>query len=199
MRNKGLLVLSMILVIPLALVFIGCEEEVTERPVNMSWGIPDQVTAFEALQREPQGLEVEYVDEETLQVTWEKGESYILPISATSDRALPGVRYQGSGIPDHLELDWLDPRQEVWFPLEEIPEERVKAVIEPKNDHFLIDFGPPGGADFEEDMTRLIWFRITPTAGDQFEFEIFGYQIEEGSPGEARVSNILTLQAEVIE
>ncbi len=178
----------------------GCEpEEVVEKPVTMAWGIPEEVTAFEDLQRKPQGVEVERPDEHTLQVTWKAGESYILPLSATSDRELPSVRYQGSGIPEYLDLEWLDPRQEVWFPIEDVPEERVKAVIEQDNDYFRVDFGPPEGADFDEGMTRLIWFRITPTETGQFEFDIFGYQLEEGEPEEARISNVLSLEAEVIE
>ncbi len=199
MFKRGVMVLFLVLLTAFGLITSGCEPEVVEEPVTMSWGIPDDVTAFEDLQREPQGLEVEHLDENTLQVTWEAGESYILPIIATSDRELPGVRYQGSGIPGHLDLEWLDPRQEEWFPVEELPEERVKAVIDQENDYFTIDFGPPEGADFDEDMTRFIWFRITPAEADQFEFEIFGYQMEEGGPEEARISNILTLQAEVIE
>ncbi len=199
MFKIGIMVLFLILLKIPGLIISGCEPEDVEKPVTMAWGIPDEVTAFADLQREPEGIEIEQPDEDTLQVTWEVGESYILPIIATSDRELPGVRYLGSGIPGHLELEWLDPREEVWFPIEEIPEERVKAILEQENDYFTVDFGPPEGADFDEDMTRFIWFRITPAEGDQFEFEIFGYQMDEGEPEEARISNILTLQAEVLE
>jgi len=190
----------LLLVIPFSFAASGCQpEEVVEKPVTMTWGIPEEVTAFENLQREPQGLELEQPDKDTLQVTWKVGESYILPISATSGRELAAVRYQGSGIPDYLDLEWLDPRQELWFPIEDVPEERVKAIIEKDNDYLNVDFGPPEGADFDEDMTRLIWFRITPAGTGQFEFAIFGYQFEEGEPEEARISNVLTLEAEVIE
>jgi len=197
--KRGIMVLFIILLMLPGLIVSGCEPEVVEKPVTMTWGVPGEVSAFEGLQREPQGVEVEQPDDNTLQVTWETGGSYILPISATSDRELPGVRYQGSGIPGHLDLEWLDPRQEEWFPIDEVPEERVKAVLEQENDYLTVDFGPPEGADFDEDMTRLIWFRITPAEAGQFEFEIFGYQMGEEGPEEARISNILTLQAEVIE
>ena len=199
MLKRGILVLFIILLMLPGLIVSGCEPEVVEKPVTMTWGVPEEVSAFEGLQREPQGVEVEQPDDNTLQVTWETGGSYILPISATSDRELPGVRYQGSGIPGHLDLEWLDPRQEEWFPIDEVPEERVKAVLEQENDYLTVDFGPPEGADFDEDMTRFIWFRITPAEAGQFEFEIFGYQMGEEGPEEARISNILTLQAEVIE
>ena len=199
MHKRGIMVLLLILLTAPGLFTSGCEPEDIEKPVTMSWGIPDDITAFENLQREPEGLEVEHLDENTLQVTWEAGENYILPIIATSDRELPGVRYQGRGIPENLDLEWLDPREKVWFPVEELPEERVKAVIDHENDYATVDFGPPAGADFDEGMTRFIWFRITPAEADQFEFEIFGYQMEEGEPEEARISNIIILQAEVIE
>jgi len=175
------------------------EEEVEPGPVTMAWGIPEEVTAFEGLQREVQGVAVDHVDEATLEVTWEVGENYILPITATSDEALTGVRYRGSGIPDHLEVEWLEPRSEQWYPIEEIPLDRVKAVIEPENDHLLVDFGPPEGADFDEGMNRFIWFRITPTVAGEVTFDIFGYQLEEAEPAEARVSNILELHAVVEE
>jgi len=181
------------------LLFTGCEAEEEPGPVTMSWGIPEEVTAFEGLQREPEGVKVEHLDEETLQVTWETGESYILPIMATSEEELTGVRYRGSGIPDHLEVEWLDPRAEEWHPLEEIPLDRVKAVIEEDNDQLLVDFGPPEGADFEEGMNRFIWFRLTPAVVDEFSFEIFGYQINADEPQEARVSNTIKLEAVVEE
>ncbi len=173
------------------------EEDVAPGPVTMAWGIPEEVTAFEGLQREPQGVEVEYKNDAILEVVWEAGESYILPITATSGEALTGVRYRGSNIPDHLELEWLEPREEHWYPIEEIPLDRVKAVIEQDNNYLLVDFGPPEGADFDEGMNRFIWFRITPTVTGEFKFEIFGYQMEEDDPAEARVSNILELEAVV--
>ncbi len=194
--------------IPLSVILFACitwfllsacevEEEAAPGPVTMAWGIPEEVTAFEGLQREPQGVEVEYKNDAILEVVWEAGESYILPITATSDEELIGVRYRGSNIPDHLELEWLEPFEEQWYPIEEIPLDRVKAVIERDNDHLLVDFGPPEGADFDEGMNRFIWFRVTPMVTGEFKFDIFGYQMEEEDPGEARVSNILELEAVV--
>ncbi len=196
MFKKSLMIAVLVLGMGIALFIAACEEETVEAPITMSWGIPEEVTAFEGLQRELQGEEVEPVDEDIIMVTWEIDESYIVPISATSEQELKGVRYRGSGVPAHLEVEWLDPRAELWYPLEELPAERVKAVIEAENDHQMIDFGPPAGADFEEGMTRLIWFRITPTMADLFEFTIFGYQVD-GEPEADRVSNVLTLQVEV--
>ena len=46
------------------------------------------------------------------------------------------------------------------------------------------------------EIPRLIWFRITPTMADVFEFTVFGYQVD-GEPEADRVSNVLTLQVEV--
>ncbi len=199
MFKKRFLPWLLLLLVSLIFALTGCEEKSFEEPVAMTWGIPEEVTAFESLPREPQGIKVEEVKNHIVQVTWEVGESYILPITAVSNRELPGVRYQGSGVPEHIKLEWIDPRQEEWFPIEELPEGRVKAIIEQQNDSLTVDFGPPEGANFDEGMTRLIWFRITPSKAEKFEFNIFGYQMKEGEPDKARISNVITLQAEVIE
>lgn len=196
MFRKSLMIAILVLGMGIVFLFAACEEETVAEPIAMSWGIPEEVSGFEGLQRELQGEEVERLDEDIMMVTWEIDESYIVPISATSEQELKGVRYRGSGVPGHLEVEWLDPRAEIWFPLEDLPAERVKAVVEAENDHHKIDFGPPAGADFEEGTTRLIWFRITPTMADVFEFVIFGYQVD-GEPETDRVSNVLTLQVEV--
>ncbi len=195
--SKKLLLLFLSLVM-LGILISGCEEEVPPQYITMRWGIPEEIEGFPGLKRQPQGLEVEHVGEDTLQVLWQTGESYILPISATADQALEGVRYRGQNIPTHLELEWLDPWEEEWYPVEAVPEDRIKAVIEKENGLFTIDFGPPEGADFEEGMNRVIWFRITPTEPAEFAFNIFGYLPDNnGEPSANRVSNILTLQAEV--
>ncbi len=196
MIKKGKILLFALKIITVGLVFASCEEEAIPQYLTMSWGIADEVTAFKELPREPQGLDVTRTDEDTLQVTWEINESYVLPLSATSNKELEGVRYLGSGIPDQLELEWLDPREEIWYPLEEIPEEKVKVIIEDENEQLAIDFGPPEGADFEKGMTRLIWFRITPTEAIDFQFDIHGYLSEEDDI-KTPVSNTLILQAEV--
>ena len=183
-----------------AITFSGCREELPQQHLTMSWGIPEEVRGFEGIPRDPEGTEVELADEDTLRVEWHPEESYLLPISATSEIEMEGVRYRGSGIPAHLELEWLNPWEEQWYDLEEIPEDMIKAEVEEENGRFSIDFGPPEGADFGEDTIRVIWFRITPTEPAEFSFNIYGYlpEDEEGL-SHGRVSNILILQAEVSE
>ncbi len=197
-KMPAILIFSSII---LAITFAGCQEDLPQQHLTMSWGIPEEVRGIEGIPRDPEGTEVEVVDEDTLRVEWHPEESYLLPISATSEVEMKGVRYRGSGIPVQLELEWLDPWEEQWYDLEEIPEEMVRAEIEEENGLFSIDFGPPEGAGFEEDTIRVIWFRITPTEPDEFYFNIYGYlpEGEEGDLAHGRVSNILTLQAEVTE
>lgn len=196
---KKMLAIFLFTSIILIITFAGCREEVTPKHLTMMWGIPEEVSGFEGIPREPEGAEVELADENTLIVEWYSQESYLLPVSATSEIEMKGVRYIGSSIPAHLELEWLDPWEEQWYDLEEIPEEMVKTEIEEENGLLSIDFGPPEGAEFGEDTIRVIWFRITPTEPAEFTFEIYGYlpegEEEDLSPG--RISNILTLQAEV--
>ena len=193
--NKKLLLVFLSLVM-LGILISGCEEEVPPQYITMRWGIPGEIEGFPGLERQPQGLEVEQVDEDTLQVLWQAEDSYILPISATADQALEGVRYQGQKIPAHLELEWLDPWEEEWYPVEAVPEDRIKAVIEKENGLFSIDFGPPEGAHFEEDMTRLAWFRVTPREEGTFEFTVYGYQDIDGKP---QATNEITARITVIE
>lgn len=180
----------------------GCEaeeekEEVTEH-VTMRWGIPEDVTGFEGLEREPEGEEVGKVNRDRLEVVWHVGERYILPISSTADTALEGVRYYGQNIPDHLEVEWLDPHAREWYPVEEIPEEQVEVHMEQENDVITMDFGPPAGAEFDENMTRVIWFRLTPQVESEWEMEIYGYQMEADNDVDNRISNIITFEAEAI-
>lgn len=197
MAKKMLLLFISIIIITST----GCQEELPEQHLTMHWGILEEVRGFEGIPRDPEGTEVEIIDENTLRVEWYPEESYLLPISATSEIELEGVRYRGNGIPAHLGLEWLDPWEEQWHDLEEIPEEMVKTEIEEENGLLSIDFGPPEGAAFEEDTIRVIWFRITPAEPAEFTFNIYGYlpEGEEGDLSHGRVSNILTLQAEVTE
>ncbi len=197
MHKKALLILAAVIVMGVTLLFVDFEHEAFPQYLTMTWGIPEEVTAFENLPREPQGEKIEMVEEGVLQVKWQVGGSYVLPISSTSDQAVEGVRYLGSGIPDHLGVEWIDPREKTWYPIDQIPEDKVKVIIDDENGYHTVDFGPPEGADFGEDTTRLIWFRITPTEAENFEFEIFGYQAEEDDHNLVRVSNVLTLQAEI--
>jgi len=195
--SKKMLVTFLLAFIIITTGFTGCQKEVFPQHLTMRWGIPDDV-GFEGLQREPEGAEVELLNRNTLKVEWYLEESYVIPISATSEKEMVGVRYKGSGIPAHLELEWLDPWERQWYALEEIPEDMIRAEIKEENGLISIDFGPPEGAEFEEDMNRVIWFRITPTELAEFAFDIYGHLPgEEGDPSRERVSNILTLQAEV--
>jgi len=198
--SKKMLAIFIFASIIAAITITGCQEELPEQHLTMSWGIPEEVRGFEGIPRDPEGTEVELVDEDTLRVKWHPEESYLLPISATSEIEMEGVRYRGTGIPAHLELEWLNPWEEQWYDLEEIPADMIKVEIEEENGLFSIDFGPPEGADFGEGTIRVIWFRITPTKLDDFSFNIYGYLPEdEGDLSHGRVSNILTLQAEVTE
>ncbi len=198
MNKKMLFIVLLISII--VITSTGCREELPQQHLTMSWGIPEKVSGFEGIPRVPEGTEVELVDEDTLNVEWHPEKSYLLPISASSEIEMEGVRYRGSGIPAHLELEWLNPWEEQWYDIEEIPADMIRAEIEEENGQFSIDFGPPEGADFGEDTIRVIWFRITPTEPAEFSFNIYGYLPEdEGDLSHGRVSNILTLQAEVTE
>lgn len=178
--------------------FTGCQEEIFTQHLTMRWGIPEEIRGFEGFERKPEGEKVELINQDTLKVEWYSGESYILPISATSEKEMKGVRYKGSGIPVYLELEWLNPWQENWYALDEIPAEMIRAEVREENGLINIDFGPPEGADFGEGTNRVIWFRITPTELAEFTFEIYGYLPAEEESSRERVSNIITLQAEVI-
>ncbi len=198
MSKKMLVIFLFASIMILATSFTGCQKEVSPpQHLTMRWGIPEEVRGFEGLQREPEGAEVGLVNRNTLKVEWYLAEKYVLPISATSEKEMEGVRYKGSGIPAHLEFEWLNPWEEQWYALEEIPEEMIRAEIKEEDGMLSIDFGPPEGADFEEGMTRVIWFRITPTELEEFAFNIYGYLPKEEDPSRERVSNTLTLEAEV--
>jgi len=60
-----------------------------------------------------------------------------------------------------------------------LPEDRIKAELTEENGLLIVDFGPPGGADFEEGMRRLAWFRITPREEGDFQLQVYGYSSEE--------------------
>ncbi len=196
-RLLGLLLPGVLVILTIA---AGCAEELVPQPLKMFWGIDERVSGFEGLEREPAGVEVEFVDSDILRVTWEAGEGYILPISATSEKELEGVRYLGSGIPYSLEIEWLDPRERKWYALDEIPAEMVKVNIIEESGHYAIDFGPPKGAEFREGLFRVIWFRITPVEPGYFSFDIFGYLPDETEAYPLDpISNVLTLEAEVLQ
>ncbi len=196
---KRFLILLLVILI-IVMLSASCTNEVLPQPLQMFWGIDAAVQGFEGLEREPEGLEVESLDENTLQVAWRVGENYILPICATADEELEGVRYLGSGIPQSFEVEWLEPWAGEWYPLHEIPADMINVDIMQEDNFYTIDFGPPEGAEFREGMFRVIWFLITPTEEGLFSFNIYGYlmDVEEAFLHEP-VSNILNLQAEVIE
>jgi len=186
-------------VVLFTLMLTGCPAETPPQHLTMRWGIPEEVEGFEGLEREPEGVEVDRKNEDTLSLVWHLGDSYILPISATAGEALEGVRYSGENISSHLEIEWLDPREGQWYPLEAVPEDRIKAEIEKDNQFLSLDFGPPQGADFEENMNRVIWFRVTPTELEEVEMEIYGYIAEEEDAATDPVSNTISLEAEIKE
>lgn len=191
-------ILLFFITVLLAITLTGCMEEPRSQDLKMFWGIHEQVSGFEDLQREPEGITLEYLDQDTIRLRWQVDNKYILPISATADKELHSIRYLGSEIPSSLAVEWLDPHNRIWYGLDQIPGDMIKLIIEKQNDFFDIDFGPPQGAEFREDMFRVIWFRITPTVTGEFSFRIFGYQFEENTdPDDNRVSNIITLKAVV--
>ena len=158
-------------------------------PVQLHWGVPEGRTMgnFSGLQRSPQA-EGLTLDGDTLSVTWRPGNSYIVPIFASSEHTLEGIRYFGYGIPEHLEIEWLDPWRRVWYPIAEIPPEMIRFDMHrnrsdtgPVSDTVAIDFGPPAGAEFHPEMSRFIWFRLTPTQAGEFTVRIFGYLMEHKS------------------
>jgi len=179
----------------------GCKEApVEKKDLEMRWGIPQDFEGFEELERSPQGEVVEMETEDIMEVTWQVGESYILPMSATSRKELEGVRYYGHGIPASLQLEWMNPREGKWYPLEEIPSELIRTDIREEAGTLSIFFGPPQGADFEEGMIRGIWFRVTPTREEEFTFFIYGYLEEEKREDPALitpVSNMLSIRGRV--
>lgn len=200
MIKRELKVLVIAVLIISTAVLAGCADELVEQPLMMIWGIDERVSGFEGLEKEPEGVTADYDNANILRVTWEVSESYILPISATSEKELEGVRYLGSGIPQSLEVEWLDPRERQWYALDEIPAEMVKVNIIEESGHYSIDFGPPEGAEFREGMFRVIWFRITPVEPGYLSFNIFGYLPDETEAYPLDpISNVLALEAEVIE
>ncbi len=178
-----------------ALALASCEV-VEERPVELSWGIPEGMEMFEGAVMEPEGEVVERPEEGVLELTWVKDESYVLPFSAFSEEDVQGVRYLGSGIPEGTALEWKDPWEVEWFPFEALPEEKIRAEIREENGFLTVDFGPPGGADFEAGMTRLAWFRVTPAEEGDFELTIHGYR-DNGEEQQEQVTNTIKARVQV--
>lgn len=163
-------------------------------PVRLQWGVPEHqaLSEFAGLERTPQAEELSR-DGDHLSVRWKTGRSYVVPIFASSEHTLEGIRYFGSGIPEHVELEWLDPWNRVWYRLSEIPNQLIHLeVFRSAEGHapiaddrtVAIDFGPPTGAEFHPEMSRFIWFRVTPTQAGEFTIAIFGYPMQLGSPGQ---------------
>ncbi len=177
-RNRFLPIMVSLFLLTVLFSAIACEK-VEEKPVQLSWGIPEGKELFEGAVMQPEGEELEYLEDQVLELTWHKNESYVLPFSAFSDQEVKGVRYIGAGIPKGAQLEWKDPWEVEWFPFEALPEEKVKAEIADVNGFLNVEFGPPEGADFEEGMTRLAWFRITPKEEGDFELTVQGSQITE--------------------
>ncbi|TVR88727.1 MAG: prolipoprotein diacylglyceryl transferase [Spirochaetaceae bacterium] len=189
-RNNRRLVSLLILLIMPTIFGIGRPHPLfAEPPVQLQWGVPDgrSMGSFTGLERRPQAEELQH-EGSTLTVRWKAGESYIVPIFASSDHTLEGIRYFGYGIPEHMEIEWLDPWRRVWYPLSEIPAELIHLEIFRSESPAespgtrAIDFGPPAGAEFHPEMSRFIWFRITPQQAAEFRIRVFGYHMEEGLP-----------------
>ncbi len=188
----------LILIFISVLLLCGCNDIKVEEEVTMFWGIHDHVSGFEGLPRDPEGEKVNYVDNNTLEVTWKSENSYILPISATAEAELTGIRYYSSGIPGSLEIKWLNPREKVWYCLDNIPEEMILFNVTKENGSISLDFGPPQGAEFSEGMFRVIWFKLTPVDSEDFSLSIYGYQSgNQQKQDKRRVSNILVLEASI--
>ncbi len=186
----------------------GLMEE--QMPVNLKWGVDESIEMgqqFEGLWRHPEGEQVDRVHDRHIEVTWDTNQSYILPMTAYSDHEMEGVRYLGWDIPLDFEVEWLNPWEREWHSLDDVPEELVEARVKKQQDTFILDFGPPEGARFREDLTRFIWFRVTPQDTGAFEFQICGYKEGEAedqgdSEGELnrskrRVTNIVTIEGQV--
>ncbi len=179
------------LLLPIAPACLGAQQD---PPVRLQWGVPGHqaLSEFAGLERNPQA-ETHSLDGDHLSVRWKTGRSYIVPIFASSEHTLEGIRYFGYGIPEQVELEWLDPWNRVWYPLSEIPDQLIHLEVfrsaegqAPADDGptLAIDFGPPTGAEFHAEMSRFIWFRVTPTQSGEFAIAIFGYPMQLGSPGQ---------------
>ena len=168
-----------------------------EYPVELTWGIPEDqaMTHFEGLPRTPEGEETRHMGD-ILEITMRAGSSYVIPIFAYSPDHLEEVRYIGEGIPNHLSVEWLEPWNEYWVDITEIPEEFVVTEITKAHDRWTVDFVPPDGVRFSDDIPRYIWFRITPEEAGSFEMTIRGY-VETESGEKRQVTNQLVLSAEV--
>ncbi|MFP4180685.1 MAG: hypothetical protein ACLFSA_11585 [Spirochaetaceae bacterium] len=125
----------------------------------------------------PEG-EKAYLENEELEARWEVGESYVLPMCAYSDHILEGIRYMGKEIPKSLRIEWLDPWNRRWYPLNEIPPDMVLVRIEEEEGKRRISFGPPEGAEFHPGMVRYIWFRVSPEEPGRFTLWFQGFKAE---------------------
>ncbi|TVR71293.1 MAG: prolipoprotein diacylglyceryl transferase [Spirochaetaceae bacterium] len=207
---------ALLLVLPLLLVLQPHSLSAGEPPpVKLIWGVPEHVEMglFTGLQREPQAQEFTLhgdgrQEREELSVVWRRRESYIVPLFASSEHTLKGVRYYGYDIPEHVDLEWLDPWNRVWYALEEIPADiiRLQVFHSAGEETRAIDFGPPEGAEFHPQLSRFIWFRVTPRRAGTFTLRIFGYHMEHDDPGRlgfpdpeevSAASNTLLLRARV--
>ncbi len=202
-------------------VFADAENPPDEQLVDLVWGVPEEVRmgTFEGLPRHPEdkhsrperSAEGPAADDApragctSLELVWEKDRSYVLPLFASSEHTLDGIRYFGHSIPIGFDLEWLDVRSGQWYPIDDIPSELILMRSERRNDHRTIEFGPPEGAAFRHDKVRFIWFRVTPRETGEFSITLFAFQPqdeERGSEGRngthpSPISAELSLEAEV--
>ncbi len=172
------------------------KEQNSEQLVDLVWGVPGEVEmgAFEGLQRRPEDSrsrperpDMEVPDEAPeedaaraggtqLELVWDQDQSYVLPLFASSEHTLDGIRYFGHSVPLSFEVEWLDVRTRRWYPIEDIPSELILMRSKRQNDHRTIEFGPPEGAAFRHDKVRFIWFRVTPREPGEFSLVLFAFQ-----------------------
>ena len=185
---------------------VAKENDSQNRPVILLWGVPDRIemTTFAGLER---SIEAEEIKEgegpHDVKVLWQKGGAYIVPIFAYSEHILSGVRYFGKDIPSSFSLEWLDPWNREWYPLDKIPSQKIHLIKETQNrealnGRYTINFGPPEGAAFSKEKVRFIWFRVTPEKTGNYNISLFGF-LESDDNHKQQVSNRLVLEAEISE
>lgn len=165
---------------------LPASERMQQPPVKLQWGIPEDVpmSAFSVYPRDVEGEEVS-ISDHTARITVTAGNSYIIPMYAFSHEHLEHIRYVGDSIPKSFQLQWLEPWNGIWYDFDQIPPEAVEVHLEDHGDSWSVDFGPPEGALFADEIPRFIWFRLTPEEAGTYEFTIHGYR------DDSRVTNIL--------
>lgn len=194
--TRGLMLLVVLLVG--ALIFLYLESG----PVHLSWRLPPEPEFFPGVVRAPQGEQVSAAGQR-LEATWHRDRAYVLPLSALGRQGHPRVRYLARGVPRSFEVEWLNPWEDTWHALDQLPQDLVQSRVrreQDRPDRVRIDFGPPGGAAFEPGMFRAVWFRITPREAGTFRFDLAGHAVgpqgwaEENARVTPRLSAIIRVE-----